>query len=318
MARTEKSPATRQPLNQASTPAGRRAAGRGNLTAALTAPVAPTWPATPGRRRKRQRARLVRRLSLALARLPKMAWLRPKGVRGAAAPWGAGTLIGLVLLALAVGVVGYTQSALRWFVYRETVQIQGLTYLDDEEIYTASGVDSWNIFWLRPDQIRERLLALPLVKAASVDLALPNRVIIQVSEEEPVALWVTNDGGLWLMPDGTALPMHDDRFSALPQLVDPNREAQDVTRPDQPAIDPVVLAGALALWTQGPEIAQLRFNRDYGLNFNLPGTTTWVYWGDGRDLEAKFDHLAAVEQLIEQGEATAQIVDVRFERPYIH
>jgi hypothetical protein len=277
--------------------------------------------ATHQGRRKRQRARIVRRFGFVLGRLPRLLVRRSFGraLRSVGALSGRTSLV-IVLLLVAVvgGTVAYVHTAPQWFVYRETVQINGVTYLNPDELYAASGVDSWNIFWLRPADIRQRLLEVPFVKEATVTVTLPNQVAIRVVEEEPVALWVTNDGILWLMADGAALPMHDDRFSTLPQLIDPNREAQDVTRPGQLAIDPSVLAGAQALWQGGKEIPQLRFNRDYGLNFNLAGSSTWVYWGDGRNLAAKFNHLAAVEQLIDQGKATPQIVDVRFERPYIH
>jgi hypothetical protein len=327
MARTENAPAVRgtgtlRPARQeknGQTEKGRRRTSTVPAVAAAGQALLPS--ATHQGRRKRQRARIVRRFGFVLSRLPKLILRRPlgrawAGVRGTS--WRTGVVIGLALVILLGGAVGYVHTAPQWFVYRETVQINGVTYLNPDELYAASEVDSWNVFWLRPAEIRQRLLALPFVKEATVTVTLPNQVAIRVVEEEPVALWVTNDGTLWLMADGAALPMHDERFSTLPQLVDPNREAQDVTRPEQPAIDPSVLTGALALWDGGREIPQLRFNRDYGLNFNLTGSSTWVYWGDGRNLEKKFNHLAAVEQLIEQGEATPQIVDVRFDRPYIH
>ena len=89
-----------------------------------------------------------------------------------------------------------------------------------------------------------------------------------------------------------------------------------VPNPDRPTLDQALLNGALALWANLPEMSQLRYNRDYGLNFNLPGTLTWVYWGNGEQMERKFTDLAAVQQLIENGEAKPQIIDLRYDRPY--
>jgi hypothetical protein len=52
--------------------------------------------------------------------------------------------------------------------------------------------------------------------------------------------------------------MHDDRFSHLPQIIDPQGEASAPLIANGPAIMPSVLAGALALWTKLPGIDQLR------------------------------------------------------------
>jgi hypothetical protein len=78
-----------------------------------------------------------------------------------------------------------------------------------------------------------------------------------------------------------------------------------------------VLASALALMQKLPDIPQLRYNGDYGLNFNLPNSLTWVYWGDGQNLDAKFTNLAAAQALIQEGQVTPVLIDVRYERPYI-
>jgi cell division protein FtsQ len=82
-------------------------------------------------------------------------------------------------------------------------------------------------------------------------------------------------------------------------------------------IDRTVLQSALTLLEKFPELTQLRFNRDYGLNFNLPGAATWVYWGDGEKMETKFANLMAVQKLIAAGKENPQLIDVRFDRPYI-
>jgi cell division septal protein FtsQ len=233
-----------------------------------------------------------------------------------ATAWHASKLISLALLLCVVAAVVYIQSDLRWFVYREEVRIEGATYLDVDALYEAAEVDSWNIFWIRPQEVEARLAAAPYIESATVTISLPNQVHIQVQEEQPVALWVTAEATLWLMPDGTALPVHNEHFNHLPQLVDPLREAQDVTQGSQAAVAPALLSSALLLLQKAPDITQLRFNRDYGLNFNLPGTLTWVYWGDGQNMDRKLANLAAVEDLIRSGEAMPQVIDVRFDRPY--
>lgn len=265
-------------------------------------------------------ARTMRRFESALARFPTPTLRRSKPTGFG---WGGlrrrlGLLLAMLCLTVAASAVIYVHSDSQWFIYRENVSISGVTYLDAEQIYNASGVDSWNLFWLRPEQIRARIVAMPFVADAAVSVTPPNGVRIQVVEAEPVALWVTNEVTFWVMADGRALPMPDERYATLPQIIDPHGDAQAVTQPDQPAMDTSALAGAQALWAALPELGQLRFNRDYGLNFHLPGALTWVYWGDGRNPGRKFAHLAAIQRLIADNEAQPQIVDLRFERVYIH
>lgn len=262
----------------------------------------------------------MRRFESAVARLPRPSFRRKSAPAAYGTPtaWPVRTLLALaLLLALAVA-IAYLHNDARWFVYRESVQINGLTYLNAEEIYAASGVDSWHALWLRAPVIRERLRALPFVEDAHVSISFPNKVTLDIVEAQPVALWVTNDQTYWLMPDGAALPMSNEQFDQLPPLIDPQGDARLVGNAGRLALNPLVLGAARALWQRLPEIGQLRFNHDYGLNFQLPGTLTWVYWGDGANVDSKFAQLEAIKQLIAAGETRAQIIDLRYERPYVH
>ena len=68
-----------------------------------------------------------------------------------------------------------------------------------------------------------------------------------------------------------------------------------------------------------PGLESVRYNQGVGLNFALPAGDYWVYWGDGRDLETKMENLALSLNLLESGERSGQVVDVRFiEHPIIH
>jgi cell division protein FtsQ len=328
----ERSTTTKMGKTLEHTPAARRAGPTGQpprLPASRSKPAAVTYPAaapatSPGdaapQRRKRQVARTMRRFEAAVARLPKPTLRRNNSQTSKVTPtvWPVRTMLALAfLLALAVA-IGYLHNDERWFVYRETVQINGLTYLNAEEVYAASGVDSWHALWLRAPVIRDRLRTLPFVEDAHVSISFPNEVALDIIETEPVALWVTTDQTHWLMPDGSALPVADDRFDHLPPLIDPQGDARRVGSAGRLALNPSVLGAARALWERVPEIGQLRFNHDYGLNFQLPGTLTWVYWGDGANLDGKFAHLEAIQKLIAAGETRPQVIDLRYERPYVH
>ncbi len=235
-------------------------------------------------------------------------------------------LSGLLLIAAIYGVY-WVHTEMEYFVTPESVNFEQLGYLKVEELYPLTDVEDWSVFWLQPVEIRARVLAHPYVTDVKVKVGLPATVAITVEEAEPIALWVTRDATLWLLEDGTALAMraapdappeaagYDAVGNPLPQIVDVNREAQT---PGVSAIDTEVLHSGLRLLDQFPGLSSVRFNEGFGLNFGLPGTDHWVYWGDGYDLETKMENLTAGEQLIASGQVEGQIIDVRYlERPFI-
>ena len=219
----------------------------------------------------------------------------------------------------AIAAVAATHVSDAWFVYAEDIHIRNLTYLDSAEIVQQSGVDGWNVMWLTPESVRDRLLLNPYVEDAEVEIRLPARVTINVKELQPIALWVTNDATYWLAPDGAALPAIASTAEGLPQLIDSLGEAQAITSRSSLAVDEDVLTSALALMQKLPGLNnKIRFNRDFGLNFPLPEQDVWVYWGDGENTEAKLENLKAAEGVLADREDPATLVDVRFlHRPYL-
>ncbi len=274
-------------------------------------------------RRKRQMTKQIRRYSAVFAALPasvngwQRGWHMPALPRLGITRWCASKLLSLLLLAGVGGALYWMHTADRWFVYREDVQFNGLHYLDAEELYRVSAVESWNIFWLQAQTVREQLLALPYVAGATVQTSLFTGVTATIQEEQPVALWVTDAGTLWLLGDGTALAAPAKNQDDVLQIIDNAQAAKAVSGQEKLAMDATVLQSALALKQQLPEIDQLRFNKDYGLNFYLPGSEAWVYWGDGYKMETKFTNLAAIQTLIQTGEEQPDIIDIRYDRPYI-
>ncbi|MFN8491403.1 MAG: FtsQ-type POTRA domain-containing protein [Caldilineaceae bacterium] len=275
-------------------------------------------------RRKRQLGQRMRRFEAVFTGLPASfknwqgRWAGPQLSRFGFTGWRTSKVFSLLLLLAAIGLVGWVQTDEQWFVYRDNVQIHGPAYLDANALYQASGIDAWNIFWLQPALIRQRLKALPYVADAEVQTRLPNHVDLTIKEVQPVALWVTEQATLWLLPNGVALPAQGKPQTKLLEIIDGEQAAKALDTHQSLAIDANIMQSALALKQQLPEIQQLRFNKDYGLNFRLPSSDAWVYWGDGDNREAKFANLAAIQSLIKAGKTQPQIIDVRYERPYVH
>jgi hypothetical protein len=320
---TKKPTVSKRPAEAAATPTRRR--GQESLLLASTAQLRGServveQDAQRRARRRRQAVRHIRQMEAVIerVRLPAMSNLQLRRPTLADFKrWPASRIASAVILLVVIALIIWVQSDLQWFVYREHVAINGLTYANAEQIYEASAVDSWNLFWLSPSAIRDRLVDLPTVADAQVALRLPNQVVIDVQEELPVALWVTQSGNFWLMPDGTALAEPAQPKAGLLQIIDHQSDAKAWDDPSGARIDPGVLQSALALITYLPGVEQIYYNAGYGLNFHLPDTGTWVYWGDGADMAKKYTNLVGIERHLRTEGTQPKIIDVRFDKPVL-
>jgi cell division protein FtsQ len=174
------------------------------------------------------------------------------------------------------------------------------------------------MFWLDTEEVRQRLLGHPYVADADVYVSpLEGAVHIDITEAQPAALWLTDNGTRWLLPDGAAV---EPRGPTPPGLVEIIDGAATATAPGAAlggAIDAAVMESAASLVARLPGVAPLRYNRQIGLNFQLQNKPYWVYWGDGSYVERKLQNLAAAVQLLEDGTLEGTVIDVRFERPYV-
>ncbi|MDR3407019.1 MAG: FtsQ-type POTRA domain-containing protein [Methylovirgula sp.] len=102
-----------------------------------------------------------------------------------------------------------------------TVTISGAHALTQQKIIAVTGIgpkDSLPFLDVR--KVRARLKALPLVKDASISKLYPGRVVIDVEERKPFALWQQDGVVRIVAADGTPIDNYDDRrFAALPLVV---------------------------------------------------------------------------------------------------
>lgn len=297
---------TPQPTTPRTTPAGKR-----------PAPPRPAASAPGARRRAKRRQAVGQRLQRFETTLPG---LRADTLRGPTGTAGAIGFTGFVWsklasLTLLVGVLLtllWINGDERWYVYPERVQITGQQLLDANTLSAAAGVAGWNIFWLQRNQVRDQIQANPWVTAAAVSFGLPAQVRVRVTEAAAIGVWSTNDGNFWISPTGAALPLNAEPPRAMARLVDPQMAAARPGSKRGTAVDTNIVASALALMANVPGVTEVRYSPEVGLHFGLPGTTLYVYWGDGEHFQAKLDRLTMGRQLAATGGQKGHIIDVRF------
>jgi len=223
----------------------------------------------------------------------------------------------LISLAFLIGVItlfSWFYDDESFFVYQENVDFTGTSFLEAGELYALTDVEAWSILWLEPELIRQQVMAHPYVADAQVSIHWPARVQVAVEEVLPIGIWATEGEEYWLLADGRALPVRDAEITPVLRLVDPQREARTPGRIDR--ISTGLLDTALRLQREFG-LNEFRFNSSTGLNFGLPETKTWVYWGDGSGFEAKQVVLHAAEPEIQANRNEARTLSlIAPNRPY--
>lgn len=150
--------------------------------------------------------------------------------------------------------------------------LTGLHYTDLAAAINAvalSNLGSNNAFLLRTTEIRRRLLELPSVADADVRIALPNRLIVAVTERAPV-LRLRQDGATYLVDgDGVVLDVSavdTPQILGLP-LIDDRRVELGIPIEVGQKIDPteataMLQLGALTPALVGSSATQLAFSVD--------------------------------------------------------
>ncbi len=103
----------------------------------------------------------------------------------------------------------------------KAVTITGVRELHEQEILAAAGISPRSsLLFLDVAEIRNRLKQVPLIKEASVAKLYPDRLLIEIEEREPYALWQENGQVRIVAADGMPIDtMRDARFAGLPFVV---------------------------------------------------------------------------------------------------
>lgn len=218
----------------------------------------------------------------------------------------------LVLLAVLVGGIVYTSVDARFFVYE--AEIHGALHIAPETVYESARVHQQNIFWIDPQEVARRVVALEGIKVVRVACELPGRVSIEVEERQPAILWRTESQGKdwWLDAEGRVLPYHGD--AASPDtvfVVDASERDLDVGQ----TVEPLGIARSVMQLAEALPDAQLfYYQADRGLSFTQQSATgSWpVYVGSGEDLPRKIHVMLALSSYLEASNIRPLYIDVRW------
>jgi cell division septal protein FtsQ len=216
----------------------------------------------------------------------------------------------VLLLGGLIALVVYASSDSKFFVY--AAQISGVRHLDTKAVYRAAGVDEQNIFWIRPEQVAERIAQLDGVAAVRVHCALPARVSIEVTERDPVVMWRAASQGhdWWLDEEGVVLPYDGDVEHTIFVVDSSERSLAVGDRIEPKGIVRSVQQLAEAL----PGTTLFFYDAERGLSFRQEenGGQWPVYVGSSEDLPRKIQAMQTLTDYLGQQNIRPSYVDVRW------
>jgi hypothetical protein len=141
--------------------------------------------------------------------------VRRQPVRRASPRLGATQIYALVLMALCVAtIVSLGSSPI--FGARH-LEIHGATFTSQETVRQIVGIDGApNLFRLRTDRIAAALIAQPAVQSATVDVSLPDTLIVTLVEREPKLIWVIGERRFVVDSDGLLFGQVDAAGNPIP------------------------------------------------------------------------------------------------------
>ena len=213
-----------------------------------------------------------------------------------------GTLLSVLLLAVLTLLTSQFFATYGFYVYE--AEVQGNQFVDQKEIYDASGMDEWNIFWIKPEQAEAAISSLPGIKEARVACRLPNRVRIEVVERQTQIIWQRGEARYSVDDRGIILPLEGELEGMLliHDLATGPLEVGD-------RIHPEIVRSALELRRLLPETVTLQYSEDKGLILHQADYP--VYLGTG-DVAEKVAILNALLRDFTFEEIQPEYVDVRF------
>jgi len=202
------------------------------------------------RRGPRPAARPIRK-----SRVPSSSF-REDGLRALVSPE---RLIAFALIVITAGGIGWLATSRQFALAADGVEINGVHYTDIQAVHDALDLPpngSPNVLTLHTDRMRRALLTLPAVAAADVHVALPDRLVVDVTEKTAV-VQVAHQGVTYLL-DGEGIVLearaaNAPAISDLP-LIDDQRVELGVPFEVGQQVDPTETAAMLQIGAITPAL----------------------------------------------------------------
>lgn len=167
------------------------------------------------------------------------------------------------------------------------LRINGVSYGDSIEVAAQTNAEARSIFEVDAESVAERVTKLPYVQSASVELELPNRLVVDVVERQPVVIWQTE--GATVAVDAYGVVVGEPKNLDLPTV-----QATGLVPEPGGSVSQPVVAAVQAIASQVADVAQIDWSESAGLLVTLNDGRT-IDFGIAEQLPAKLTVYQAMQ-----------------------
>ncbi len=206
------------------------------------------------------------------------------------------------------------------------IEVKGLQRLKVEEIESILELDNQLIFMVEPRAIEKKLLStFPQLNKVHVQVDVPAKVRINVSERQPVLVWKQGEETLWVDSMGVAFTPHgepapvviveaEDSPFTSPQseelFVEVNGHRDEANGQTKRFLPPQLVSAILAISHRLPNHTTLKYSNVYGLGWRDERGFD-VYFGiDTTDAEMKMQVYQAIVEYLDKEQIQPVMVSV--------
>ena len=211
-----------------------------------------------------------------------------------------------VLLLIVIGLAIWLAVDDRFYV--TSINVTGNARVKANVIAEKSGVLGTHIFWLKPDEAAQHLLAtLPSIRSATLACDFPAECTLHVEERQPIVAWQYGNAVTWIDADHIAFAAEGKNVGTLITIEATQGPALfPGQRADQKLID-----AALAVAKTMPDIRRYRYTTKYGLEFD-DARGYPVYLGLGTNMADRVMIWQALRDKLAAKKIFPKFVDVRY------
>jgi hypothetical protein len=216
------------------------------------------------------------------------------------------SLILLILCLFALVMIGTDQS-----FYFSAVSVEGNSAILASEIIDASDLAGKHVFAANPTTAAGQIGEVSGVISATVTIGWPNKAIIEIAEERPIAIWEQAGKSYWITADNRVVSARANTGGLL--IIESEQFGVNTGKifiPDD------LVSGALHLKELRPNIDHLFYRPGNGLSYQ-DGRGWRVFFGTGSGIDQKLVvYETLVEDLISRGITPSYVSVSNQEKPY--
>ncbi len=201
----------------------------------------------------------------------------------------------------------------------KSAHVVGINRLNRQEINTVLKIEGLSIFAIEPRSLKQALEeAFPELYNISLQVQFPAKVVVSVTERQPIIAWHQDGVTFWVDQEGVAFPPHGEAdLQVTVEAFTAPESRSDTAVGAGVFLSPELLSAILAVGTIAPPDSPVLFDQEHGLGWQDP--RGWhVYFGaSGQHMEPRLQvYQTIVENLVAEDIAPTMISVEHLHAPY--